>query len=147
MHKIMETSQKLIDEALRGLERGYNEEDLRVLGEAIDIIKDVKTIEAMDGNYELEINDEKAKLTKNIPDTEIDDNIILMEKHFKQYCNHKKEYQRTHSDNDKMSMMKELEHFLYCMMKILEEMKSSSDFTEERDMVKTKLREMFALYQ
>ena len=96
MHKIMETSQKLIDEALRGLERGYNAEDLRVLGEAIDIIKDVKTIEAMDGNYELEINDEKAKLTKNIPDTEIDDNIILMEKHFKQYCAHKKEYRPHH---------------------------------------------------
>lgn len=33
------------------------------------------------------------------------------------------------------------------MYGILEEMKSSSDFQEEREMVRDKLREMFSVYQ
>ena len=37
--------------------------------------------------------------------------------------------------------------FLNAMYGILEEMKSSSDFQEEREMVRDKLREMFSVYQ
>lgn len=44
-------------------------------------------------------------------------------------------------------IMTELEEFLLCMMKILEEMRTSSDFEKEREMIKGKLREMFSLYQ
>lgn len=160
MHKVMETSKKLIEEALRGLERGYNSEDLRVLGEAIDIIKDVKTIEAMEGDYEVEIKGNEPKVARlkekdmmpqydldgNIEGTEIDDNIMMMNKHFRKYCAFKKEYQRTGGELDKTKSLRELEKFLYSMKEIMEELKTSSDFQTERDMIKEKLREMFNMY-
>lgn len=43
--------------------------------------------------------------------------------------------------------IRELEAFLNAMYGILEEMKTSSDFQEEREMVRDKLREMFSVYQ
>lgn len=43
--------------------------------------------------------------------------------------------------------IRELEAFLSAMYGILEEMKTSSDFQEEREMVRDKLREMFSVYQ
>ena len=135
MHeRVVETANRLIGEALDGLKKGYNAIDLKVLGEAVDILKDVRTIQSM--NY-----------TEDIPGTEIDDNVILMNKNFREYIEHKKSYQKSKTQQDKTEMMHSLEKFLYAMMKILEEMKSSSDFAEEREMVKGKLREMFNLYQ
>lgn len=134
MQRVVETANRLVNEALNGLEKGYNAIDLKVLGEAVDILKDVRTIQAM--NY-----------TEDIPGTEIDDNIVLMNKNFREYIEHKKSYQKSKTQQDKTEMMHSLEKFLYAMMKILEEMKSSSDFAEEREMVKGKLREMFNLYQ
>ena len=134
MQRVVETANRLVNEALNGLEKGYNAIDLKVLGEAVDILKDVRTIQAM--NY-----------TEDIPGTEIDDNIVLMNKNFREYIEHKKSYQKSKTQQNKTEMMHSLEKFLYAMMKILEEMKSSSDFAEEREMVKGKLREMFNLYQ
>lgn len=134
MQRVVETANRLVNEALNGLEKGYNAIDLKVLGEAVDILKDVRTIQAM--NY-----------SEDIPGTEIDDNIVLMNKNFREYIEHKKSYQKSKTQQDKTEMMHSLEKFLYAMMKILEEMKSSSDFAEEREMVKGKLREMFNLYQ
>lgn len=134
MQRVIETANRLVNEALNGLEKGYNAIDLKVLGEAVDILKDVRTIQAM--NY-----------SEDIPGTEIDDNIVLMNKNFREYIEHKKSYQKSKTQQDKTEMMHSLEKFLYAMMKILEEMKSSSDFAEEREMVKGKLREMFNLYQ
>lgn len=134
MQRVVETANRLVNEALNGLDKGYNAIDLKVLGEAVDILKDVRTIQAM--NY-----------SEDIPGTEIDDNIVLMNKNFREYIEHKKSYQKSKTQQDKTEMMHSLEKFLYAMMKILEEMKSSSDFAEEREMVKGKLREMFNLYQ
>ena len=134
MQRVVETANRLMNEALNGLEKGYNAIDLKVLGEAVDILKDVRTIQAM--NY-----------SEDIPGTEIDDNIVLMNKNFREYIEHKRSYQKSKTQQDKTEMMHSLEKFLYAMMKILEEMKSSSDFAEEREMVKGKLREMFNLYQ
>ena len=134
MQRVVESANRLVNEALNGLEKGYNAIDLKVLGEAVDILKDVRTIQAM--NY-----------TEDIPGTEIDDNIVLMNKNFREYIEHKKSYQKSKTQQNKTEMMHSLEKFLYAMMKILEEMKSSSDFAEEREMVKGKLREMFNLYQ
>ena len=134
MQRVVETANRLVNEALNGLEKGYNAIDLKVLGEAVDILKDVRTIQAMNYN-------------EDIPGTEIDDNIVLMNKNFREYIEHKKSYQKSKTQQNKTEMMHSLEKFLYAMMKILEEMKSSSDFAEEREMVKGKLREMFNLYQ
>lgn len=134
MQRVVETANRLVNEALNGLEKGYNAIDLKVLGEAVDILKDVRTIQSL--NY-----------SEDIPGTEIDDNIVLMNKNFREYIEHKKSYQKSKTQQDKTEMMHSLEKFLYAMMKILEEMKSSSDFAEEREMVKGKLREMFNLYQ
>lgn len=151
MHEVMEASKKLINEALKGLSRGYNAEDLAVLGKAVDIVKDVKTIEAMDGEYEVEIKDGSAKMKEkmmeeNIEGTEIDDNIVMMNKHFRKYCEAKKEYQKFGDEMEKAKAMRELEKFLYAMKEIMEELKTSSDFQTERDMIKGKLKEMFNLY-
>lgn len=66
MHKVIETSERLIDEALRGLSKGYNQLDLDVLGKAVDILKDAETIEAMKGNYQVELKDGKVYSEKRM---------------------------------------------------------------------------------
>lgn len=147
---MIERSEKLIEEALRGLEKnGYNALDLDVLGKAVDILKDAKTIEAMEGEYKVDIKDGKMYAEKqmdNIENTEIDDNIIMMNSHFRKYCEHKKEFQKNNDEMDKTKAMRELELFLKSMKAILQELKTSSDFQNERDMIKNHLREMFNMY-
>ena len=83
----------------------------------------------------------------NIEGTEIDDNIALMNCHFRKYIEAKKEYRKDNNEIDKQNSIRELEAFLSAMYGILEEMKTSSDFQEEREMVRDKLREMFSVYQ
>lgn len=83
----------------------------------------------------------------NIEGTEIDDNIALMNSHFRRYIEAKKEYRKDNNEIDKRNSIRELEAFLSAMYGILEEMKTSSDFQEEREMVRDKLREMFSVYQ
>lgn len=83
----------------------------------------------------------------NIEETEIDDNIALMNSHFRKYIEAKKEYRKDNNEIDKRTSIRELEAFLSAMYGILEEMKTSSDFQEEREMVRDKLREMFSVYQ
>lgn len=149
MHKVIERSEKLIDEALRGLEKGYNALDLDVLGKAVDIMKDAKTIEAMEGEYQVDIKDGKMYAEKkhdDIDGTEIDDNIMMMNKHFRKYCEYKKEFQKNNNEMDKTKAMRELESFLKSMKSILEELKTSSDFQAERETIKNHLREMFNMY-
>ena len=83
----------------------------------------------------------------DIEGTEIDDNIALMSIHFRKYIEAKKEYRKDNNEIDKRTSIRELEAFLSAMYGILEEMKTSSDFQEEREMVRDKLREMFSVYQ
>lgn len=83
----------------------------------------------------------------DIEGTEIDDNIALMNNHFRKYIEAKKEYRKDNNEIDKRTSIRELEAFLSAMYGILEEMKTSSDFQEEREMARDKLREMFSVYQ
>ena len=115
------------------------------MSQALDNIKDIDTILAMsDGRTA--INALKTNDT-NIEGTEIDDNIALMNSHFRKYIEAKKEYRKGNNEIDKRNSIRELEAFLNAMYGILEEMKTSSDFQEEREMVRDKLREMFSVYQ
>ena len=145
MQEVRKRNLDLLTEAMRGLERGYNDLDFKVMSQALDNIKDIDTILAMsDGRTA--INALKTNDT-NIEGTEIDDNIALMNSHFRKYIEAKKEYRKDNNEIDKRTSIRELEAFLSAMYGILEEMKSSSDFQEEREMVRDKLREMFSVYQ
>lgn len=145
MQEVRKRNLDLLTEAMRGLERGYNDLDFKVMSQALDNIKDIDTILAMsDGRTA--INALKTNDT-DIEGTEIDDNIALMNSHFRKYIEAKKEYRKDNNEIDKQSSIRELEAFLSAMYGILEEMKTSSDFQEEREMVRDKLREMFSVYQ
>lgn len=145
MQEVRKRNLDLLTEAMRGLERGYNDLDFKVMSQALDNIKDIDTILAMsDGRTA--INAVKTNDT-DIEGTEIDDNIALMNCHFRKYIEAKKEYRKDNNEIDKQNSIRELEAFLSAMYGILEEMKSSSDFQEEREMVRDKLREMFSVYQ
>lgn len=145
MQEVRKRNLDLLTEAMRGLERGYNDIDFKVMSQALDNIKDIDTILAMsDGRTA--INALKTNDT-DIEGTEIDDNIALMNSHFRKYIEAKKEYRKDNNEIDKQNSIRELEAFLSAMYGILEEMKTSSDFQEEREMVRDKLREMFSVYQ
>lgn len=145
MQEVRKRNLDLLTEAMRGLERGYNDLDFKVMSQALDNIKDIDTILAMsDGRTA--INALRTNDT-NIEGTEIDDNIALMNSHFRKYIEAKKEYRKDNNEIDKRNSIRELEAFLNAMYGILEEMKTSSDFQEEREMVRDKLREMFSVYQ
>nr|DAK98647.1 MAG TPA: hypothetical protein [Caudoviricetes sp.]DAP70023.1 MAG TPA: hypothetical protein [Caudoviricetes sp.] len=145
MQEVRKRNLDLLTEAMRGLERGYNDLDFKVMSQALDNIKDIDTILAMsDGRTA--INALRTNDT-DIEGTEIDDNIALMNNHFRKYIEAKKEYRKDNNEIDKRNSIRELEAFLNAMYGILEEMKTSSDFQEEREMVRDKLREMFSVYQ
>lgn len=145
MQEVRKRNLDLLTEAMRGLERGYNDLDFKVMSQALDNIKDIDTILAMsDGRTA--INALKTNDT-DIEGTEIDDNIALMNSHFRKYIEAKKEYRKDNNEIDKQNSIRELEAFLSAMYGILEEMKTSSDFQEERELVRDKLREMFSVYQ
>lgn len=145
MQEVRKRNLDLLTEAMRGLERGYNDLDFKVMSQALDNIKDIDTILAMSDGRNA-INALKTNDT-NIEGTEIDDNIALMNSHFRRYIEAKKEYRKDNNEIDKQNSIRELEAFLSAMYGILEEMKTSSDFQEEREMVRDKLREMFSVYQ
>lgn len=145
MQEVRKRNLDLLTEAMRGLEKGYNDLDFKVMSQALDNIKDIDTILAMDDGRTA-INALRTNDT-NIEGTEIDDNIALMNSHFRKYIEAKKEYRKDNNEIDKQNSIRELEAFLSAMYGILEEMKTSSDFQEEREMVRDKLREMFSVYQ
>ncbi len=145
MQEVRKRNLDLLTEAMRGLEKGYNDLDFKVMSQALDNIKDIDTILAMDDGRTA-INALRTNDT-NIEGTEIDDNIALMNNHFRKYIEAKKEYRKDNNEIDKQNSIRELEAFLSAMYGILEEMKTSSDFQEEREMVRDKLREMFSVYQ
>ena len=145
MQEVRKRNLDLLTEAMRGLEKGYNDLDFRVMSQALDNIKDIDTILAMNDGRTA-INALRTDDT-NIEGTEIDDNIALMNSHFRRYIEAKKEYRKDNNEIDKRTSIRELDAFLNAMYGILEEMKSSSDFQEEREMVRDKLREMFSVYQ
>ena len=73
MQEVRKRNLDLLTEAMRGLEKGYNDLDFKVMSQALDNIKDIDTILAMsDGRTA--INALKTNDT-DIEGTEIDDNI------------------------------------------------------------------------
>lgn len=134
MQEVRKRNLDLLTEAMRGLEKGYNDLDFKVMSQALDNIKDIDTILAMDDGRTA-INALRTNDT-NIEGTEIDDNIALMNSHFRKYIEAKKEYRKDNNEIDKRNSIRELEAFLNAMYGILEEMKTSSDFQEEREMAK-----------
>lgn len=133
MEKAKELNSKFFHEAVEGLEKGFNKLDFEVMSQALDNMKDIAKIKKYDN-----IND--------IEGTEIDDNLRNMLKHFEHYVSNKKEYQKSYSEIGKAKCIESLNNLMYDMHKIMEELKTSSDFEQERDIIKTKLREMFSLY-
>lgn len=120
MQEVRKRNLDLLTEAMRGLERGYNDLDFKVMSQALDNIKDIDAILAMsDGRTA--INALKTNDT-NIEGTEIDDNIALMNCHFRKYIEAKKEYRKDNNEIDKQNSIRELEAFLSAMYGILEEM-------------------------
>lgn len=134
MHKARQVNSKYFDMAVKGLEKGWNKEDFEVMSQALDNMLDIAKL----GSY---------TSYEDVQGTEIDNNIRDMNKYFSMYVSQKKDYQIAPTDMNKGKCIESLDKFLYSMMKIMEELKTSSDFAQERDMIKGKLREMFALYQ
>ena len=113
MQEVRKRNLDLLTEAMRGLEKGYNDLDFRVMSQALDNIKDIDTILAMsDGRTA--INSLKTNDT-DIEGTEIDDNIALMNNHFRKYIEAKKEYRKDNNEIDKRTSIRELEAFLSAM--------------------------------
>lgn len=134
MQKARELNSMYFNQAIKGLEKGYNAEDFKVMSMALDNMLDIAKLD----NYKEEAD---------IYGTEIDNNIRDMNKYFSMYVSQKKDYQIAPTDINKGKCIQSLDKFLYSMMKIMEELKTSSDFQQEREMIKGKLREMFSLYQ
>ena len=134
MQKARELNSEFFNQALKGLEKGYNAEDFKVMSQALDNMLDIQKLQ-------------RNSKEEDVYGTEIDNNIRDMSKYFSMYISQKKDYQIAPTDVNKGKCIESLDKFLYAMMKIMEELKTSSDFQAERDMIRNKLREMFSLYQ
>ncbi len=133
MEKAKELNSKFFNEAVKGLEKGFNKLDFEVMSQTLDNMLDIAKL----GKYDN---------VEDIEGTEIDDNLRNMLKHFKHYVSNKKDYQINSTEIAKAKCLDSLNEIMYDLQKIMEELKTSSDFQQERDIIKTKLREMFSLY-
>ena len=77
MHKAKEINSKYFDMAVKGLEKGWNAEDFKVMSQALDNMIDIAKL----GNY---ISYE------DVEGTEVDNNIRDMNKYFSMYVSQKK---------------------------------------------------------
>ena len=135
MHKAREINDMMFRQAMKGLEKGYTPEDFRVFSQCLDNMLD---IHKLSGKEETDQDDYEVE------DTQIDDNIKEMSKYFFMYVEAKKDYHRYHTDDMKKKCTMYLEKFMSAMTGMVMELVSSSDFQEERDMIKMKLKEIFS---
>jgi hypothetical protein len=135
MHKAREINDKMYNQAVKVLEKGYSAEDFRVFSQCLDNMLD---IHKLSGKEEMDQDDYEVE------DTQIDDNIKEMSKYFYMYVEAKKDYHRYHTDDMKKKCTMYLEKFISAMTGMVMELVSSSDFQEERDMIKMKLKEIFS---
>lgn len=135
MHKAREINDKMYNQAVKVLEKGYSAEDFRVFSQCLDNMLD---IHKLSGKEEMDQDDYEVE------DTQIDDNIKEMSKYFYMYVEAKKDYHRYHTDDMKKKCTMYLEKFMSAMTGMVMELVSSSDFQEERDMIKMKLKEIFS---
>ncbi len=97
MHEIKMMNEKMMKEALQGLEKGYNATDFQVMSQVLDNMLDICKIEHYSEKEKYQ-DDITQSHTNDIEGTEIDDNIISMNEHFRKYISYKKKYQHRHDE-------------------------------------------------
>lgn len=137
MHKAREINDKMFNQAMKGLEKGYTPEDFRVFSQCLDNMLDI---------HKLSANEEEAEEQEDyeVNDSMIDDNIKEMGKHFYKYVEAKKIYHQMKNDDSKAKSMQQLDYFMRAFTGMITELVSSSDFQEERDVIKMKIKEVFS---
>lgn len=135
MHKAREINDMMFNQAMRGLEKGYNPEDFRVFSQCLDNMLDIHKLSG-DEEYEEE--------TYEVDDSMIDDNIKEMGEHFYKYAEAKKVYHQMKTEESKAKCTKQLDYFMRAFTSMVMELVSSSDFQEERDVIKLKIKEVFS---
>ena len=136
MHKAREINDKMYNQAVKVLEKGYSREDFNVFSQCLDNMLDIHKLSGKE--------EETDQDDYEVEDTQIDDNIKEMSKYFFMYVEAKKDYHRYHTDDMKKKCTMYLEKFMSAMTGMVMELVSSSDFQEERDMIKMKLKEIFS---
>ena len=132
MHKARMINDAMFKQAMRGLEKGYSPEDFRVFSQCLDNMLDL---------HELKGDEEE---TYEVDDSMIDDNIKEMGEHFYKYVEAKKVYHQMKTEESKAKCTKQLDYFMRAFTGMVMELVSSSDFQEERDVIKMKIKEVFS---
>ena len=134
MHKARMINDSMFQQAMRGLEKGYSPEDFRVFSQCLDNMLDIHKLKG----------DEEQEETYEVNDSMIDENIKEMGEHFYKYVEAKKVYHKMKNDDTKAKSMQQLDHFMRAFTGMIMELVSSSDFQEERDIIKMKIKEVFS---
>ena len=136
MHKARMINDAMFKQAMRGLEKGYSPEDFRVFSQCLDNMLDIHKLKDCEEEYEEE--------TYEVNDSMIDENIKEMGEHFYKYVEAKKVYHKMKNDDTKAKSMQQLDYFMRAFTGMIMELVSSSDFQEERDIIKMKIKEVFS---
>lgn len=136
MKRAKTVNDEMFQQSMRGLEKGYNPEDFRVFSQCLDNMLD---IHKLSGNEE-----EEEQEDYKVNDSMIDDNIKEMGEHFYKYVEAKKIYHQMKNDDSKAKSMQQLDYFMRAFTSMVMELVSSSDFQEERDTIKMKIKEVFS---
>ncbi len=132
MHKARMINDAMFQQAMRGLEKGYSPEDFRVFSQCLDNMIDLHKLKGDEAE------------TYEVNDSMIDENIKEMGEHFYKYVEAKKVYHQMKNDDTKAKSMQQLEYFMRAFTGMIMELVSSSDFQEERDVIKMKIKEVFS---
>ena len=133
MHKARMINDAMFKQAMRGLEKGYSPEDFRVFSQCLDNMLDIHKLKGDEEEETYEVNDSM-----------IDENIKEMGEHFYKYVEAKKVYHQMKNDDTKAKSMQQLDYFMRAFTGMIMELVSSSDFQEERDIIKMKIKEVFS---
>lgn len=136
MHKAREINDKMYNQAVKGLEKGYSREDFNVFSQCLDNMLDIHKLSGKE--------EETDQDDYEVEDTQIDDNIKEMSKYFYKYVEAKKVYHEMKTEESKAKCMRQLDYFMRAFTSMVMELVSSSDFQEERDTIKMKLKEIFS---
>lgn len=136
MHKAREINDMMFNQAMKGLEKGYTPEDFRVFSQCLDNMLD---IHKLSGDEEDEEQDDYE-----VNDSMIDENIKEMGEHFYKYVEAKKVYHQIKTEESKTKCKQQLDYFMRAFTGMVMELVSSSDFQEERDVIKLKIKEVFS---
>ena len=133
MHKAREINDMMFNQAMKGLEKGYTPEDFRVFSQCLDNMLDIHKLSEDEEEREYSVND-----------SHIDENIKEMGEHFYKYVEAKKVYHQMKTEESKAKCMRQLDYFMRAFTGMVMELVSSSDFQEERDTIKMKIKEVFS---